>query len=474
MRIRTIDSGLVHLERDEKTYLGIAVGKPGRTFGLRKLTEASGPRGWIVSGNEISAWDTHGIVEHEDNVYLYGAFCDPTPLSVIIALPVDEALGCIERLAHALDVLTRADRCPKRIHTRGVLFLQSGEILFLGDRVIDSIADMSDESTRIEEMERLNYPDYDGPGNGSFAVSVLLYRVLCGQWPYKAETEEDIHTHIREAHALGPELYRPDLDLTVAKSVFAAVRNQGTKTFEDWSREIHDWRDSGYTRTIDEKEREELQKRATSARITMDKSLGRREMVRKHWKQVVVITLGIIIAGSIPMSMLRNHLAPRRTAGMAPQEVVEAFLFGQNELDHDLMDDAVIDGAGRQYIREVTNLFVVSRMRMSVEMDSGIIDPVNWTADGRPALEPGRWVYGVVNPEFEQLSGSSNETVFRVRYERWSPDQDTHGDPEEIDLETPMGFIGVRREDIFRLRLDGSDWVIFELETVSRERIEDW
>jgi hypothetical protein len=197
-------------------------------------------------------------------------------------------------------------------------------------------------------------------------------------------------------------------------------------------------------------------------------------MVRKHWKQTVVIALAVIIAGSIPMSMLRNYLEPRRTSGMAPREVVETFLYAQNELDHDLMEDTVVDRAGQQYVREATNLFVVSRMRMSVEMSDSIVDPVVWTENGRPELEPGQWVYGVVNAELEEISSSDESAAFRVRYERWSPEQDTQGDPDDIDLETPLGFSGSMREDIFRLRREQDDWVIFEIEPRSQSPILDW
>ncbi len=474
MKTTPIDTGLVQLDRNDRTYLAVEVGSSGRTFGLRKLTESSGPRGWIVNGPAVDKWDTFGIVEHEGSVFLYGANLGVTPLSAVMELPEDEALRYIERLAQALDVLTSSDRCPKRIHLRSVLFLDTGGILFLGNQVVERVSDMSSEPERIQEIEQLNHPDLEGPANATFALNVLLYRTISHHWPFTAPTEEDVHTHIRESHAMQPTLLRPEIDPRVASTLVDSLRKPGSRSFEEWIRDIHDWRDSGYTRTVSEQERSEILQKAETIRASMNKSLYRREMVRKHWKQAVVITLAVIVAGSIPMSMLRNHLAPRRTAGMSPQEVVESFLFGQNTLDHDLMEDAVIDGAGRQYVREATNLFVVSRMRMSVEMDGGIIDPVTWTENGRPELEPGRWVYGVVNAVFEALPAPEGTTEFLVTYERWSPDQDAQGDPDDIDLETPLGFAGTLREDIFRLRQDGEDWVIFEIETVSRTPIEGW
>lgn len=474
MNITSLEDGLVQIEKNGKLYLGIALGTSGRTFGLRKLTEASGPRGWIVGGDKVERWDTYGIVENDGLVYLYGTMHDFLPLAGVVSLAEDEALVYVERLAQALDVMTRSELCPRRIHTHGVLFLDGGRILFLGDHVVDRMTDISEEASRITLLEQLNHPDYEGPANAVFAVSVLVYRILSGEWPYTADSEEAIHTHIREAHALRPELLRPSLDLSIAAIVFECIQKPSGRTFEQWVRDLHDWRDSGYTREISDSERSELARKAEATRLSMNKSLTRREMVRKHWKQTVVIALAVIIAGSIPMSMLRNYLEPRRTAGMAPQEVVETFLYAQNALDHDLMEDAVVDRAGQQYVREATNLFVVSRMRMSVEMNDSIVDPVAWTENGRPDLEPGQWVYGVVNAELEEISSSDESAVFRVRYERWSPEQDTQGDPEDIDLETPLGFSGTMREDIFRLRREQDDWVIFEIEPQSQSPIVDW
>ena len=175
----------------------------------------------------------------------------------------------------------------------------------------------------------------------------------------------------------------------------------------------------------------------------------------------------VVVIGSIPGTIIYNRLQPRSTAGFEPEEVIRTFYTSMNTLDHMTMEDAVVDGAGRDMIREVTNLFVLDRQRMSVEMQSGFVDAQAWRDAGMPALSNNRSPYGVANLTLEALSPASPEELrFLVRYERWMPDYDA---AEQTGTLRYLGFDVA--DDVF-LRLDREDWVMYRIDRVEEERLD--
>jgi hypothetical protein len=133
--------------------------------------------------------------------------------------------------------------------------------------------------------------------------------------------------------------------------------------------------------------------------------------------------------GTIPATIIYNNLQPAPTAGLPADEVVREFYTSITELDHQTMEGATVDDAAGGMIREVTGIFVFARMRMAVEMQNAFVDPQQWRDEGMPELTDGRNVYGIANLRIEaQRSPNPDEEVFRVHYEKWSPNQGAMSD----------------------------------------------
>lgn len=476
MNVSPITRGFIHFERDGKEFLGIETGIRGGSFAVKKLSQGTNLNGWIIRGDECTRWDTAGLTQHEGFVYVYGPYMEMEPLRDKLQVGETEALAALERVSHAFRIAEQEGVAPKVLHTRAVLLLDDGAVLLLPDLLVEAIRDQQDDETRLVEYEMFNHPDRRHLENLSFGMASAVYTALTGRWPYRTEDATELHTMIREQTVLEPLLVRPELRADISDFLYRSLTLEAVPDFAEWLETLHDWRDSGTTRVIDEQERARLTQQAEQKGKQLMQQYSRREKVRKYWKQVAVAVIALALIGTIPGSIIRGHLEPRKTADMDPAEVVRAFYMAQNELDHELMDDATVDGAGSGLVREATNLFVISRMRMSVEFETGIVNAAEWDDQGRPPIPEGSWVYGVTGLEIEEVNpNSEEEKAFQVTYERWRPDdtpEDTDAVDPDDDLSTHSDVSGIQREETVRLREDEDDWVIYEIETVSTNPID--
>ena len=176
----------------------------------------------------------------------------------------------------------------------------------------------------------------------------------------------------------------------------------------------------------------------------------------------------MVVVGALAGSLLKNILAPRQTRGFGPEQVVESFYLSMNDLNHTLMEDCVVEGAGKQTIREVVNIYVLSRVSLGYEGSSHIIGADTWDAQGRPELSPPQTVYGVTDLVVRQERGEP-EPVFQVSYTKWVPEpgQDpgtnSAGSTESLDTAGPR-FTSLEITERVYLRLDRKDWVIYRFE----------
>jgi hypothetical protein len=357
----------------------------------------------------------------------------------------------------------------QRPHSHGVVLLDDGGVLFVPPEILSSIREHQGLTAQIEQFERFNFPDLDDEKNLSFAFAVLGYRVLTGEYPFDGEDDEVIHNRMRASAHL-PALYRrPELKPEISKALDATLNDPSDNVVPpiEWTRRFDAWSE-GYVRDLSEQERREIEEKAKLEAQRREKTFKRKEFGRKYGRRVAVIALIAVIVGSIPGTIIYNALQPRVTAGFGPAEVVRTFYTSVAELDHMTMEDCVIEDAGKPLIREVTNLFVLTRMRMSVEMQTGFVDAESWRNSGMPELENNMSPYGIANLKLNFVRGNEEEQVFDVEYEKWSPNYDS----EVIDEHSVMlGIIGKQIEERLFLRRDKGDWVIYRIERTEEETL---
>lgn len=463
-----IANGLFEVVRAGGSHLGVDTGIASNSPTLRKLAGQQRKVGWIIRGERKEPWKAAGFVEREGQVLVYGPLHHGRFLEDALEDESVDRLELLARVAGALATVVDDEDIPVfPFHTRSMIVLEDGGILILPADILQAIREHQDYAAEIRRMERFTHPDRSHEANYGFALAAAAYYVITGHFPYDAEDEEDLHARVRSATMISAK----HRDVAVRDEISDALdaRLKGDEEAVDlraWTERLRAWSREGVRTTLSEEERERREQAADQTIARMEKGFQRRERVRKHGRTAVIIAVIVILVGTIPGTIIRNALQPRATAGLPPEEVVRVFYESINSLDHMTMEDAVVDDAGRGLIREVTNLYVLDRQRMSVEMQSAFVDAREWLDSGMPELSDGRTPYGVTNLLIIDEPAPEGERLYTVRYERWLPDY------EQAQETGQAGAAGLRAEDRVSLRMDGDDWVIYEIERLSEEPID--
>ncbi len=477
MTITPLTDGLVTIHRAGETYLGIVTYIPAKPVSTAALARENPGRGWIVNGGTVTPWRIAGVTQHEGRIVLYGDAVDARPLSEYLRLDWEHLLPYLARLADGFRVAEREGLEIGPAHTRSILFTGDGGILFLPAVLCAAIATQQSAGNRMEFSSVYTHPGRTDSQNRSFALAVMAYRGLTGEFPYTADEEDELRNLMRARPPMEAWLRNPEIRPEVSREIDAVLSPDGSDAMgaDAWTERFRRWRHESVFRTVTDEERSEILARAAVAERRSGGAFRRREFWRKHWKRVVTIALVVALVGSVPGTIIRNRLQPRQTAGLPPTEVVRAFYGAINEFNHALMEDAVVDGAAREEIRMVTNLFVMSRMRMAVEMTSGFIDADEWRREGSPQIPEGAMPWGTALLDLEQVRAGEHEVVYLARFEMWMPGEpgapgdsigDTRPAPDSADATRVAARIaaqGFRRTERLWLRPDGDDWVIFQI-----------
>lgn len=465
----TIAQGLIRIERDGVTYLGVDTGIPANSPSLRKLAGQRRQTGWIVDNGIANEWQPKGFVEHEGRVHVYGPMFEGRTFDELIHDQESDRLELLARLAATYVALRESKIAPFQFHARSLVFQENGSVLVLPPDILGAIRDHQDYAERVSRMERFSHPDRAPRDNESFVLATSAYYVVTGSFPFEGHDEEELHARVRAASPLPAHLRLVGVRTDVSEALQRELESGAEAVTADpahWARLLRSWNEEGVVAELTTEQREAVESEARQTQERLDRGFRRRESVRRNGRTAVIVAIIAIVVGSIPATIIRSALAPRATAGLPPEQVVEVFYSSFNTLDHMTMEDAVVDDAGVDLVREVTNLFVIDRQRMSVEMESGFVDAAAWREAGMPTLSGGRTPYGVYNLQLESLSAPDGEVAYRVRYERWLPDY------EQAETSGRSGIFGAVYVDLLRLRQDREDWVIYERIPESQEPID--
>ena len=453
------------LLREDTEVLAIPVGVSRNKFVLTKIAELRKLPAQIIRDGEFTEWRFDGVLKHEDRLYLHGPYLGGIFLEEAIRKSFTAALPYLSRLIRALGALERRGRILEFIQTDSVYFLEDGGILFLPPALMRELRSMHPEPYKLRVYESINHPDIEDPEKSlSFSVAALLYRTIMGRYPFEADREEEIHNLVRHARLLPLSLIEPGLREDLSREILRGL-NRGqdpAPSLAQWQEILTRCKQEGLYRDITEIEREQIRRKAQVELRKIDQGYRRKVFWQRHWKTVVIVSAVIVAAGALAGSLLKTVLAPRETRGYTPREVVETYYRSMNDLNHTMMEDCVVEGAGKETIREVMNIYVLSRVSLGYEGRSHITPADAWDAQGRPELTAPQTVYGITDLELQQERGEP-EPVFRVRYTKWIPEPAEELQPNSSEATGP-GFTSLEINERVFLRLDRKDWVIYRFE----------
>lgn len=458
-----------HIVERGTSKLAVPLGSAGRSHALARLTGLRTSPGWHVSGEAVREWRFEGFAPQPDGACLFGPDLGGLTLAEALALPLEETVPLLGRLADALVALTERQVPFFPLQADAIVLDDRGGVLFLPPDVMREVRGLRPFAENRDTFEALNHPDLRGEAMLSFSLGVCLYRAAVGRFPFSGADEEEIHEQARKLAVQPPDRLAPGLRGEASALVMAALGRQRGRSARlvDWRAGLAAWAREGIQRPVPPEERARLAEEASAREREAARRFKTRTFWEKNWKLVAIVAACVAVAGGVIGSILSGVFAPRATRGWPPRKVVESFYTAMNAMNHSLMEDCVVDKAGQGEINEATNLYVLSRVQTGYEGKSNTVAADRWDEAGRPTLPAGTSIYGVTDLVVTEVSGEP-APVYHVVYEKWTPDSGESDDPSAAVLTT----LRRRIADRVALRRDGKDWVIFRIDRLSQETLE--
>jgi hypothetical protein len=458
------------IEVGGQNYLGICVasGKGVQTF--VRMFSLSERTGFIAGETGIDPWTIQGFSEVEGSLYLYGPLLEEIPESFLSLLELPAASILPPRFVlftRRLAAYFKEGLTYEKLYPQGIFFFSDGRTLFLPEPILQKSLALKPVEERLRFYEPYNHPDLTGEENASFFLGCIAYRLLTGHLPYQAESEETLHTHMRELPPLPVSLARPGIREEVSSFIQQSLIGKEKPSLSLWVEKMEAWSKIPLVETLSDTEIDLRRKQAEQFQKETSRAYTRKQFWQKHRTRVIGISILALILGYFGYEALSNALKPPRTLGFTPEQVVHLFYSSMNTLDHLAMEDCVTGEAGKQYINEVIQLFVISRMRMSVEFKNSMIDAETWYKTGRPPIPEGQTLYGIAELEIEKESETEEMVHMRVQFEKWVPipQRGEEGEPQNSSFADR--FKGFRIEEQVTLEKKKSRWVITEIQRLS-------
>jgi len=145
---------------------------------------------------------------------------------------------------------------------------------------------------------------------------------------------------------------------------------------------------------------------------------------------------------------------------MEPVQVIESYYDAFGELDHQMMEACVTNGAGKNDITAVVNFFVISKTQQAYKMNAPpLVFPAHEWQGGDLPEQP---LFGATDLRVEWLESGNNsdELHCRVDYTFWIPEQAAAEEALSPEDTPPNGSLSSQRCDYLTLIRKKGNWRI--------------
>lgn len=456
MEIEIIKSGngasVISVDGNQK--LAVTTNLVSKIYKQISSQELLSEPGILIKYGESAKWVSTESLELKGKLIFPGPYYKGRTLAGI-----DLDIDILLKLAAAFQTIIRENIPVNGFYPPGIFMLTDGGVLIFPPHLINYIIDQLSEKESIDFWQPYNYPGISGESQFSFILGVLAYKILTKKLPFTGSSLTEIREKMRTSKPVEIELLVPGLDKDIAiiinKSLFS---KEGTS--EDWIQVLKIWKDKGAVTKISFKKQDEIKKLAEKKQTNRKKQFERKQFYSHNWKTIGTIIAVLVFIVSFSIGPIRNALEPPVTAGMSAKEVVETYYSAIIDMDVEIMEDCVDKGVGKGDINEVTQLFVISRVRKGYEGTSGLVSASDWNDGVIITLEPGEQVYGIADLKII----NSEDNMFYADYIKWYPNIPEDTESNEILLPTKI-FV----KDALTLAKVKDVWIIVNLERVTKE-----
>jgi hypothetical protein len=444
-----------HLEVEGKPALGFNTGLGALAFAQAKMAQFITQPGFVVfPGGKTDAWNPSGTIEYPEpgsaakagerpnlqgavTLVIWGPAFEGERLDLLVEddSRKDEALNAIRAWTGARLILEDREFSPR---PGGALVSPAGAVLFPPERLITRCLQAEGEK-RWAGGEAYVHPDLTGRAATAFTAAAMLYRVFTGTPAFPEENEETRHQNIREGVFLPVELAAPGLEKKTAALINAALGGEKKGGGQESQPDPALLPDklcappeaasagggsgaAAFFQALSEEEHARITEEAARYWKKKTTAVQTRRFVIRNMAVFLGVAAAVLVAVLAGRSIVKSRAALPSTAGMDSAQVVRIYYDSFSALDHQMMEAAVIQKAGKTDIEMVTNFFVISKVREAYEhINSPFIPAQEWRDAGSPPTAVP--VFGVSDLKIEKTSEATEgeEIHYRASFILWLP-----------------------------------------------------
>jgi len=471
------------IEAEGRKALGFDTGLDSRSFAQAKLAQLITEPGFIVRPAEdgprrVELWKASGVLERSDaggkpTMVVWGPLFEGDRLDLLIneSAEQDKVLAAICAWIQAMLALGESapGDNPAAVSPwpdAAIIARDSGNGLpcapfeSLRERETESIRERNAASPVVffappilarrcitAAAEWYVHPDLDGMNGAAFTAAAMQYRLFAGAPPFPVIDESLLHQDIRESNFLPVRFAVPGLDTRLAALIQNALEpphGNGAKLLNEILAVLQP---DGQTvpaaslvQPLAETDRLLLEKEKAHFIKIKNASVKTSRFVTRNSAVLLGCLAALAAAVLITVSIAQSRSRLPSTAGMEPVQVIESYYNAFGELDHQMMEACVTNGAGKDDINSVINIFVISKTRQAYEMKKlpPIISARDWQQGAE--MDTDTQVFGVTDLQVTKNKEQAEEAEYHADYILWVPVQlsdDAETQPAETNLPRP-------------------------------------
>ena len=479
-------------EIDGHRALGFDTGLNARAFAQAKLAQFITEPGLIVRPSEtppnrVGFWKASGVREiigaDGPSMVVWGPPVEGERLDTLLEAPCngsgqqDKALAAVSLWIQAILALGEN---PYGEHSPGknprIPLWPCAALIRQGDEgrppeVFFAPPSLTRRSVIINDEWYVN-ADLDGMAAAAFTAAAMLYRIFSGTPPFSAADISILHQDMRDNNFLPVHLAVPGLEPRLASLIQAALERPAPEQHAaaGLSELLEAIQAGGKTvsaaslvKPLAEPDRLLLEKEKDQFLKVNTVSVKTRRFVARNTALLMGCLASVVAAAFIVYSIIDARARMPSTAGMDPLQVIECYYRAFGDMDHQMMEACVTDGAGKDDITAVINLFVVTKTRQAYESNTRI--PVFPAHEWQGGDSPGSPLFGATDLRIVWLGGDTDSDRIRCRidYTFWIPAAAAGEAVSETETSGDLLSLSYPRRDFVTLVRKKGNWHIAEI-----------